>query len=145
MGAYTPAPIPYPADELLATFVQPILDHLRAAGTPDVGFLYAGLMLTPAGPRLVEYNVRFGDPEAQVMLPLLDADLAALALAATQGALDSSLFATKAGAACTVVAAAAGYPASPTLGDAVTLPTERQLAGAIVFPAGLTDGRTSGG
>jgi phosphoribosylamine--glycine ligase/phosphoribosylaminoimidazole synthetase len=145
MGAFAPAPVPYDAADLVATFVQPVLDHFAAVGTPYVGFLYAGLMLTADGPRLVEYNVRFGDPEAQVMLPLLDADLAALALAATQGALDSVLFATKPGAACTVVAAAAGYPASPTLGDAVTLPTERQLAGALVFPAGLTEGRTSGG
>ena len=71
MGAYAPAPIPYSADELLATFVQPVLDHLAAAGTPYVGVLYAGLMLTADGPRLVEYNVRFGDPEAQAVLPLL--------------------------------------------------------------------------
>ena len=84
MGAYAPAPVPYAADELLATFVQPVLDHLAAAGTPYVGVLYAGLMLTPDGPRLVEYNVRFGDPEAQAVLPLLRSDLAALALAATQ-------------------------------------------------------------
>ncbi|HEU4841355.1 MAG TPA: phosphoribosylamine--glycine ligase, partial [Ilumatobacteraceae bacterium] len=77
MGAYAPAPVPYDAAELLATFVQPVLDHLAAAGTPYVGVLFAGLMLTPAGPRLVEYNVRFGDPEAQAVLPLLRTDLAA--------------------------------------------------------------------
>ena len=71
MGAYAPAPVPYTADELLATFVQPVLDHFAAAGTPYVGVLYAGLMLTADGPRLVEYNVRFGDPEAQAVLPLL--------------------------------------------------------------------------
>ena len=65
MGAYAPAPVPHAADELVATFVQPILDHFAAAGTPYVGVLYAGLMITNAGPRLVEYNVRFGDPEAQ--------------------------------------------------------------------------------
>ena len=69
MGAYAPAPVPYQADELVATFVQPILDHFAAAGTPYVGVLYAGLMLTADGPRLVEYNVRFGDPEAQVAAP----------------------------------------------------------------------------
>ena len=85
MGAYAPAPVPYDAGELLATFVQPVLDHLAAAGTPYVGVLYAGLMLTADGPRLVEYNVRFGDPEAQAVLPLLRTDLAALALAATRG------------------------------------------------------------
>ena len=71
MGAYAPAPVPYDADDLVATFVQPVLDHFAAAGTPYVGVLYAGLMLTADGPRLVEYNVRFGDPEAQAVLPLL--------------------------------------------------------------------------
>ena len=134
MGAYAPAPIPFEPAELVRTFVQPVLDHFAAAGTPYIGFLYAGLMLTADGPRLVEYNVRFGDPEAQVLLPLLDADLAALALAATEGALDSVLFATKPGAACTVVAAAPGYPASPSLGDAVSLPNDDELHGALVVP-----------
>ena len=76
MGAYAPAPVPYAADDLVATFVQPVLDHFAAAGTPYVGVLYAGLMLTADGPRLVEYNVRFGDPEAQAVLPLLESDLA---------------------------------------------------------------------
>ena len=85
MGAYAPAPVPYTSDDLLATFVQPIVDHFAAAGTPYIGALYAGLMLTADGPRLVEYNVRFGDPEAQAVLPLLDSDLAAIALAATRG------------------------------------------------------------
>ena len=117
MGAYAPAPVPYAADELLATFVQPVLDHLAAAGTPYVGVLYAGLMLTPDGPRLVEYNVRFGDPEAQAVLPLLRTDLAALALAATRGDSPPSPLEIAPGAACTVVAAAAGYPAAPTLGE----------------------------
>jgi phosphoribosylamine--glycine ligase/phosphoribosylaminoimidazole synthetase len=145
MGAYAPAPVPYAADELVATFVQPILDHFAAAGTPYVGVLYAGLMLTPDGPRLVEYNVRFGDPEAQALLPLLDSDLAALALAATQGHLGEVPVAVWPGAACTVVAAAAGYPGDPRTGDAVTLPTEEQLDGALLLPAGLRDGRTSGG
>ncbi len=145
MGAYAPAPVPYDTDHLVATFIQPVLDHFAAAGTPYTGVLYAGLMLTNDGPRLVEYNVRFGDPEAQVMLPLLDADLAELALAATEGRLDSVPYTVRPGAACAVVAAAAGYPASPRLGDPVSLPTGSELEGALVFPAGLTDGRTSGG
>jgi phosphoribosylamine--glycine ligase/phosphoribosylaminoimidazole synthetase len=145
MGAYAPAPVPYAADELVATFVQPILDYFAAAGAPYVGVLYAGLMLTPDGPRLVEYNVRFGDPEAQALLPLLDSDLAALALAATHGYLGEVPVAISPGAACTVVAAAAGYPGDPRAGDAVTLPTEEQLDGALLFPAGIRDGRTSGG
>jgi phosphoribosylamine--glycine ligase/phosphoribosylaminoimidazole synthetase len=145
MGAYAPAPLAYDAPELLATFVQPVLDHLRAAGTPYVGVLYAGLMLTPDGPRLVEYNVRFGDPEAQAVLPLLRSDLAALALAATQGDVTSVPLELVAGAACTVVAATAGYPDAPRLGDAVRGTADVDPANALVFPAGLTDGRTSGG
>ena len=76
MGAYAPAPIPYTPQELLATFVQPVLDHLRLVGSPYVGVLYAGLMLTADGPRLIEYNVRFGDPETQAVLPLVESDLA---------------------------------------------------------------------
>ncbi len=145
MGAYAPAPVPYEPTELVATFVQPILDHFAAAGTPYVGVLYAGLMLTADGPRLVEYNVRFGDPEAQAVLPLLDSDLAAIALAATQGRIADADVSIRPGAACTVVVAAAGYPADPRLGDTVTLPTDEQLDGALLFPAGLRDGRTSGG
>jgi phosphoribosylamine--glycine ligase/phosphoribosylaminoimidazole synthetase len=145
MGAYAPAPVPYDADELLATFVLPILDHFVSAGTPYVGVLYAGLMLTAEGPRLVEYNVRFGDPEAQALLPLLDGDLAAIALAATQGRIADARLAVHPGAACTVVAAAAGYPGEPRRGDAVTLPAAEQLDGALLFPAGVRDGVTSGG
>ena len=116
MGAYAPAPVPYDAADLVATFVQPVLDHLAATGTPYVGVLYAGLMLTPDGPRLVEYNVRLGDPEAQAVLPLLRGDLATLALAATRGELASAAVDVAPGAACTVVAAAAGYPGTPRLG-----------------------------
>ncbi len=85
MGAYAPAPTGYDADALTATFIQPVIDHLAAAGTPYVGVLYAGLMLTADGPRLIEFNCRFGDPEAQAVLPLLDTDLAELALGLLQG------------------------------------------------------------
>ena len=144
MGAYAPAPVGYAADELLATFVQPIVDHFAAERTPYVGVIYAGLMLTPAGPRLVEYNVRFGDPEAQAVLPLLDSDLAALALAATSGDVTSAPLVIRPGAACTVVAAAAGYPAAPRRGEPVLVLAD-ELGDALVFPAGITDGRTSGG
>ncbi len=145
MGAYAPAPVGSTADGLVATFVQPVLDHFAAAGTPYVGVLYAGLMLTADGPRLIEYNVRFGDPEAQAILPLLDSDLAAVALAATQEGLGEIELEIRAGAAVTVVAASAGYPASPRVGDAVT---DSGLDGrtAVRFDAAVdADGRTSGG
>jgi phosphoribosylamine--glycine ligase/phosphoribosylaminoimidazole synthetase len=152
MGAYAPAPVPYSADELTATFVQPVLDHFAAAGTPYVGVIYAGLMLTADGPRLVEYNVRFGDPEAQAVLPLLESDLAALALAATQGRLADVDVAIAPGAACTVVAASAGYPDAPVLGKPVLTKSgiaersqDDQESRALVFPAGMADGVTTGG
>jgi phosphoribosylamine--glycine ligase/phosphoribosylaminoimidazole synthetase len=145
MGAYAPAPVPYEPVELVATFVQPILDHFRAAGTPYVGVLYAGLMLTTDGPRLVEYNVRFGDPEAQAVLPLLETDLAALALAGARSRLADVELRIASGTACTVVAAAPGYPAAPVLGGPVTLPDPLDAPDAFVFPAGLRDGVTTGG
>jgi len=143
MGAYAPAPLLLDLDALTAAFLQPVLDHFAASGTPYVGFLYAGLMLTAHGPRLVEYNARLGDPEAQALLPLLDADLAELALAATTGALPPGPLPVRDASTCAVVAAAPGYPGSPRLGDLVTLPLE--LHDAVSFPAGLTDGHTSGG
>ncbi len=152
MGAYAPAPVPYPADELVAMFVQPVLDHLAAAGTPYVGVLYAGLMLTADGPRLVEYNVRFGDPETQAVLPLLRSDLAELALACTRGDLASAPLDIEPGAACTVVAAAPGYPTAPVLGGQILTTVgcaeRNQLSEesrALVFPAGMADGVVTGG
>ncbi len=143
MGAYAPAPVDVDVDLLVATFVQPVLDHLRAAGTPYVGVLYAGLMLTAAGPRLVEYNVRFGDPEAQAVLPLLRSDLVALATACVEGDLSSMAIEVDPGAACTVVAAAPGYPASPSVGAEVSI--GELPPGALLFPAGLAGGVATGG
>ena len=152
MGAYAPASVPYPADELVAMFVQPVLDHLAAAGTPYVGVLYAGLMLTADGPRLVEYNVRFGDPETQAVLPLVRSDLAELALACTRGDLASAPLDIEPGAACTVVAAAPGYPTAPVLGGQILTTVgcgeRNQLSEesrALLFPAGMADGVVTGG
>jgi phosphoribosylamine--glycine ligase/phosphoribosylaminoimidazole synthetase len=154
MGAYAPAPVPYDPDELLATFVQPILDYFGSADTPYHGVLYAGLMLTPDGPRLVEYNCRFGDPEAQAVLPLLESDLAELALAGAVGSLDGVVVAVRPGAACTVVAAAPGYPDEPHLGSTVHLTgfsttdwanVSSVVPEAILFPAGVTNATVTGG
>ncbi len=145
MGAYAPAPVPYDADELVATFVQPVLDHFAAAGTPYVGVLYAGLMLTADGPRLIEFNCRFGDPEAQAVLPLVDSDLAELLLACTRGELATTALVVRGGAACTVVAAAPGYPGAPVAGAAITGLAPTEGAAAIVFPAGMAGGRVTGG
>jgi phosphoribosylamine--glycine ligase/phosphoribosylaminoimidazole synthetase len=135
MGAYAPAPVPHDADDLVAAFVQPVIDHLADAGQPYVGVLYAGLMLTADGPRLIEYNCRFGDPEAQAVLPLLETDLASHLLACTEGRLVDEKIVVRPGAAVTVVAAAPGYPAAPVTGASVrfdVLPPD-----AVLFPAGL--------
>ena len=157
MGAYAPAPVAVTADELVATFVQPLLDDLARAGTPYVGVLFAGLMLTADGPRLVEYNVRFGDPEAQCVLPLLRSDLATVAMAATEGRLAEIELDIAPGAACTVVAAAPGYPGTPVTGlpvtgldvpwraDRVSHDGDATEPGAVLFPAGVVDGQTAGG
>lgn len=151
MGAYAPAPVPYDADDLVAEFVQPVLDRFAAAGTPYVGVIFAGLMLTVDGPRLIEYNVRLGDPEAQTVLPLLETDIAELALLATQGALDQLPVIVRSQAALTVVAAAAGYPHDPVAGALIT---DEVVSGAIGvdgtttlrFDAGVdAEGRVAGG
>jgi phosphoribosylamine--glycine ligase/phosphoribosylaminoimidazole synthetase len=143
MGAYAPAPVAHTADDLLATFVQPVVDHFAAAGTPYVGVIFAGLMSTDDGPRLIEYNVRFGDPEAQAVLPLLETDLAELALAAANGSIGDVPLTIDDRSAVTVVAAAAGYPGTPESG--ATIADRGDDGDAIRFDAGVTDGRTSGG
>jgi phosphoribosylamine--glycine ligase/phosphoribosylaminoimidazole synthetase len=142
MGAYAPAPIPYDPAVLTATFIQPVIDHLASVGAPYIGVLYAGLMLTPAGPRLLEFNCRFGDPEAQAVLPLLTDDLAELALACCRGQLGDRTVAHR-GAACTVVAAAEGYPAAPLKGAVIDWGTDD--ATSIVFRAGTDGSVVTGG
>ncbi|MEQ1702259.1 MAG: phosphoribosylformylglycinamidine cyclo-ligase, partial [Ilumatobacteraceae bacterium] len=142
MGAYAPAPIPYDTDDLTATFIQPVIDFLMEEGAPYVGVLYAGLMLTPDGPKLLEYNCRFGDPEAQTVLPLLTDDLAELALACCRGELgDRHLHFT--GSACTVVAAAPGYPSAPVTGAAIDFGDE--TTDALLFHAGTDGAVVTGG
>lgn len=151
MGAYTPAPvIADRMDEMVACALQPMMDHLRASGTPFTGVLYAGLMLTPNGPRILEYNVRFGDPETQVLLPMLNADLFDLFMGTVEGGLDRVPMAWHTGAAATVVAASEGYPKAYTKGHEIHGVEEaNRLDGVTVFHAGTRrDGqvlRTSGG
>ena len=142
MGAYAPAPVPYDPDDLTAMFVQPVLDHLASVGAPYIGVLFAGLMLTPDGPRLLEFNCRFGDPETQAVLPLLDDDLATLALGCADGRIGVERIAWS-GASCTVVAAAAGYPASARPGDAITWGADDDSS--LVFRAATDGAVTTGG
>ena len=123
MGAY--APLPWaPAglvDEVLATVLQPTVDEMARRGEPFAGLLYAGLALTARGVRVVEFNARFGDPETQVVLPLLATPLAGLLHAAATGTLAAHPpLEWRPGSAVTVVVAASGYPESPRSGDPVT-------------------------
>lgn len=112
MGAYAPVPVcpPELVDELMHTILQPVVDGLRAEGCPFVGALYAGLMLTDSGPQVIEFNCRFGDPETQVILPLLESDLIEIFLACTDGSLSKTDIKWKNGAAACVVLASNGYP-----------------------------------
>jgi phosphoribosylamine---glycine ligase len=120
MGAYSPVPLATSAvvDEVMDRAVEPTLAALRAGGIDYRGVLYAGLMLTPDGPKVIEYNVRFGDPEAQVVLPRLTSDLAELLAAAADGALATTPRFDD-GAAVTVVVATEGYPEAPRTGDRI--------------------------
>ncbi|MGY1638665.1 phosphoribosylamine--glycine ligase [Geodermatophilus sp. SYSU D00742] len=123
MGAYAPLPWAPPGlvDEVLATVLQPTVDEMRRRGEPFSGLLYAGLALTSRGVRVVEFNARFGDPETQVVLPLLETPLAGLLHAAATGTLaDHPPLRWRPGAAVTVVVAAAGYPERPRTGDPIT-------------------------
>jgi phosphoribosylamine--glycine ligase/phosphoribosylformylglycinamidine cyclo-ligase len=121
MGAYAPAPICPPAQvaEIVETILQPALSGLREEGRPFVGVLYAGLMLTEHGPHVLEFNCRFGDPETQAVLPLLESDLLEIALACAEGRLDEVQVRWREGAAVCVVLASAGYPFHPESGKTI--------------------------
>ncbi len=137
MGAYAPVSLidERLGERLTATILQPAINTLRAMGTPFVGVLYAGLMLTPDGPRVLEFNARFGDPETQALLPLLDSDLLEIMLASIEGRLSHDLVRWRPGAAVCVVLAAEGYPAQPRRGDSITLP-ESLPDNTLIFHAG---------
>jgi phosphoribosylamine--glycine ligase len=144
MGAYAPAPRGTP--ELLrdveARCLRPVLAVMKKRGAPFNGFLYAGLMLTADGPKVLEYNVRFGDPEAQAILTRFEGDAYALFLAAANGALSSQKIELGTRAALTVVLAAEGYPADPKKGARIEGLEEAAATGAIIHHAGtkLEDG-----
>jgi phosphoribosylamine---glycine ligase len=139
MGAYSPVP-GIDAETLTKTIVQPTLDALRDRGIDYRGVLYAGLMLTPEGPKLVEYNVRFGDPESQVVLPRMTSDLTQLLVEAAEGEIRSEP--TFSADACVAVACAAeGYPVSTRTGDVIEgLDRLDDLDGVQVLFAGVGSG-----
>ncbi|MDQ5854237.1 MAG: phosphoribosylamine--glycine ligase, partial [Chloroflexota bacterium] len=142
MGAYAPVPGINAAagEELRRRMIEPAIGALAERGSPFVGVLFANLMLTPAGPRVLEYNARWGDPETQALLPLLDADLLEIMEACVAGRLAPETVRWRAGAALGVVLAAANYPQSPRRGDRIMLPSAPD--GVHIFHAGtaLEDG-----
>jgi phosphoribosylamine---glycine ligase len=137
MGAYSPVPWFAEAEELIAQVHQPIVDELQRRGTPFVGCLFAGLMLTNDGPRVLEFNARFGDPETQVLMPLLDSDLLETLAAAAHGDLRGTRPVLSGDAAVTVVLAAPEYPArSDYAGAAIEGIEAAEASGALVFHGG---------
>jgi phosphoribosylamine--glycine ligase len=151
MGSY--APVPGLGEEAVADLVElvhrPVLTELQSRGTPFVGALFAGLMLTGDGPRVLEFNCRFGDPETQSILPLLEGDLLEALAAAATGELSGVTLETAPGAAVTVVLAAGDYPAGFDRGSPIAGVDDAEAGGALVFHAGtaLHDDRlvTNGG
>ncbi|MDY0957704.1 phosphoribosylamine--glycine ligase [Sphingomonas sp. CFBP8993] len=139
MGAYSPARVLTPELERQAIdrIVRPTVDTLRAEGTPFSGVLYAGLMLTEQGPKLIEYNARFGDPECQVLMLRFQGDLLAVMLAVAEGRLaEIPAPAFSDDPALTVVMAAAGYPGTPKAGGGIDAIDAAEATGAVVFQAG---------
>ncbi len=144
MGAYSPVPIvdaPL-VEEMMELAIRPTLRELAARGASYRGILYAGLMLTVDGPKVLEYNVRFGDPECQVVLPRLDTDLGELCFAAAIGA-ELPPIRFRPDACVTVVLASGGYPGSARIGDPVHgLEAAAAEPGVVVFHAGTAKDAT---
>ena len=152
MGCYSPVPVVPPGvyDECLRTCILPTIRAMKAEGRPYTGALYCGIMLTKDGPKVIEFNARFGDPETQVALPLLETDLIDVIQASLSGSLDSVETKCYNGAAVCVVIASGGYPGSYETGTPISgLDAAGSIEGVTVFHAGtrLDDGKvvTSGG
>jgi phosphoribosylamine--glycine ligase len=144
MGAYAPAPVLTAEleDRAMDEIVRPTARALAKAGTPFSGLLYAGLMLTSEGPKLIEYNVRFGDPECEAVMPLIEGDFAQLLYAVATGRLGEIDFPLLSGKhAMTVIVAARGYPGTPASGGAIRdVEAAEQISGVTVFHAGTALG-----
>jgi len=146
MGAYSPAPVLTPELERRAMreIVEPTVRALAAAGKPFSGVLYAGLMLTREGPKLIEYNVRFGDPECEAIVPRIEGDFAELLHAVATGRLSEVRPELSDQSAVTVVVAAHGYPGTPASGGLIReIEAAEQVDGVTVFHAGTA--RTAAG
>jgi phosphoribosylamine--glycine ligase len=150
MGAYSPVPmLGLDVDAIVEAVHEPVLHELADRGTPFIGLLYAGLMLTEDGPQVLEFNCRFGDPETQVILPRLDGDLLGTLAAAASGDLGGASLTTSDDAAVTVVVAGRDYPSKSDSGSPIVGIDDAEAVGAVVFHAGtaLRNGRlvTNGG
>ena len=121
MGTYAPAPVLTDAlrDKAMKTILEPMVEAMQKEGMPYVGCLYAGLMITPQGPKVVEFNARFGDPETQVVLPLLDSDLGQVMMACATGTLTADMVKWKDSSAACVILASKGYPETSSKGDVI--------------------------
>ena len=137
MGAYAPAPVcpPELVEQVVQSILQPAVDGLRLEGNPFVGVLYAGLMLTAGGPRVLEFNCRFGDPETQALLPLLESDLLEVAAACVDGRLGRMEIRWKNQSAACVVLASEGYPGKAITGRAIR-GLDQERPDSLVFQAG---------
>jgi phosphoribosylamine--glycine ligase len=151
MGSYSPVPEldDGRVAELVETIHRPVVEALAERDTPFIGCLYAGLMLTADGPRVLEFNCRFGDPETQAILPRVEGDLGEALLAAAQGDLGEVELSVSSACAVTVALAAGTYPEGRDTGSSITGIAEAEALGAVVFHAGtaMRDGQlvTSGG
>ena len=149
-GMGTVAPNPYYTADIAAQCMEqiflPTINAMNAEGRTFQGCLYFGLMLTPKGPKVIEYNCRFGDPETQVVLPLLESDLLTVMQAVTNGTLEDCDVTVKKGCAACIIMASEGYPASYEKGYEITIPEDLQDS-VYVAGAALKDGKlvTSGG
>ena len=137
MGTYAPAPVLTDAlrDEAMKTILEPMVAAMDQEGMPYVGCLYAGLMITDEGPKVVEFNARFGDPETQVVLPLLDSDLGQIMMACATGTLTADMVKWKDSSAACVILASKGYPETSSKGDVISGDI-KQYDTTIVFHSG---------
>lgn len=138
MGAYAPAPVMTKemCEEVNVRILRPIVAAMKKEGYPFKGCLYAGLMITSEGPKVVEFNCRFGDPETEAVLPLFDGDLARVILDCVHGTLSDEAVVWKKACAVDVVLASEGYPASHSSGEVISGIEDAKKAGCLVFHAG---------
>lgn len=138
MGAYAPAPVMTKemCEEVNVRILRPIVAAMKKEGYPFKGCLYAGLMITSEGPKVVEFNCRFGDPETEAVLPLFDGDLARVMLDCVHGTLSDEAAVWKKACAVDVVLASEGYPASHSSGEVISGIEDAKKAGCLVFHAG---------